>query len=365
MKLQNIFLIAVFSLILLLPSLDQIFHFSPVKEIFEKRISSAKPELPSSLADLKNYPSRFEKFFNDNYGFRKTLISLHSQMMDKTFDESPDSRAVVGSEGWFFFDNCNSLVDAEGKANLSDESIEVGVESFAKNWHELRAKNVDYLVIIAADKSSIYPEFLPSYIKPTIGNHRIDKFIAALKKRYPDFPLLDLRPILLAAKKSETIYHQTDTHWNRRGAYYAYVEIMKKFGMNFHPRRDFANKENETTRGDISDIMGIDARNKNLDLAPKFTPTVRLGNPSEAEKKEFHRAQIYENKNKNLPHVFVYNDSFFGDLFDLVGEHFSFIFSANESPCNLDYEAIRRYRPNVVIHEFWEGRIEVILKRCK
>src|SRR3989338_6714146 len=75
----------------------------------------------------------------------------------------------------------------------------------------------------AADKTSIYPEFLPNYIKVSNKNHRIDKFIKILRKKSADFPLLDLRPILLEAKKNEIIYHETDTHWNARGAHYGYV----------------------------------------------------------------------------------------------------------------------------------------------
>jgi len=58
-KFQNTFLISAFALILALPALDQIFNFSPVKELFEKRLPAANPELPKSFTDLKNYPQEF------------------------------------------------------------------------------------------------------------------------------------------------------------------------------------------------------------------------------------------------------------------------------------------------------------------
>jgi alginate O-acetyltransferase complex protein AlgJ len=371
---KNLFLILIFSLILVLPTLDSIFHFSPVKELFEKRLPVEKPKFPENFSEAKTFPKKFENFFNDNYGFRKTLIAFNSDNMDDIFAESPDSRAVIGKDGWLYFDNDNSILDATGKAALSDELIDRGVEAFAKNWQEMRAKNINYLLVIAADKTSIYPEFLPNYIKPSAdGTHRIDKFLAALKKKYPNFPVLDLRVILKKAKEKEIIYQQTDTHWNRRGAHYAYVEIMKNLaatdGKNFnftpHLRKDFKDKADQLIRGDISDIMNSDARNLNYELEPKFKLNARQIETSKEEKSQFHNPIFFTNSNKNLPRLFVYNDSYFGDLFFYVMEHFSNGYFVNEHPCDLDYGIIKNFHPNVVIQEFWEGRIEIILSQCK
>ena len=91
------------------------------------------PEFPKNFSALLSFPKAFEAFFNDNYGMRKSLITWHSKMMDKVFDESPSSRVVIGKEGWYYFDNYNSILDAEGKAPLSEELIDRGVEHFAKN----------------------------------------------------------------------------------------------------------------------------------------------------------------------------------------------------------------------------------------
>ncbi len=348
----------------MLPVLDNVFHFSPVKDLFEKRLPAAAPSLPQNFEEAKKLPQNFEKFFNDNYGFRKTFISANSHLMDKLFDESPDARAVIGKDGWLYFDNHNSLLDAAGRAEISNELVERGVEAFAKNWRQMRAKNIDYLLVIAADKSTIYPEFLPDYIKPK-GPHRIDKFLTALTKKYPDFPVLDLRPLLLEAKKNEILYHQTDTHWNKRGGHYAYVEIAKRLKITPHLRQNFSNKEDEKIRGDISDIMGSNAQNVNYDLTPKFARTAAQYGVNAEGMSQFHRPVLFKNSNANLPNIFVYKDSFFGELNDLVSEHFSTALYVNEFPCDLKWEILKNHSPNVVIQEFWEGRVEVVLKACQ
>lgn len=358
------FLIFIFFVILLLPTLDSIFYFSPVKNLFEKRLPVEAPNWPKNFEEIKKLPQNFENFFNDNYGFRKTLILANSRLMDKVFDESPDSRALIGKDEWLYFDNHNSLLDAQGKAEISDELVELGVESFAKNWHEMRAKKIDYLLVIAADKSTIYPEFLPDYIKPK-GPHRIDKFLAALIKKYPDFPVLDLRPILLEAKKKEILYHQTDTHWNKRGAHYAYVAIMNRLKISPYLRQSFENKEDEQIRGDISDIMSSNAKNINYDLTPKFFITSQQYLANDEVMKKFHRPILFKNINQNLPNIFVYKDSFFSELSAMVAQHFSTALFVNEFPCDLKWQILENHAPNVVIQEFWEGRIELILKTCQ
>lgn len=363
---RNKFFIFIFVFTLSLPLLDNIFDLSPVKDLFEKRLPVVVPKTPENFSELREFPKKFDAFFNDNYGFRKSLISVNSWVMDNIFNESPDARAVVGKEDWLYFDNHNSLLDAAGRAQISDQLIEAGVRSFARNWQMMRNKNIKYLLVIAPDKSSAYPEFLPDYILPK-SPHRIDKFLIALKKEYPDFPVLDLRQVILEAKKNnEILYHQTDTHWNRRGAHYAYVEMMKMLKIKPHLRDEFVNKENETMVGDISLIMNSDAGNKNYDIVAK-SPNWLGSRNQEYEKllKDFHKPQVFDNKNSSSSKkLFAYKDSFFSDLSEFVSGHFERSIYINEFPCDLNWEILKKYDPDVVIQEFWEGRIEIIFNRC-
>jgi len=362
---KNIVLIIFFVAILLLPLLDNIFHFSPVKNLFEKRLPAAFPENPKNISDLVNYPKKFEEFFNDNYGFRKSYIFANSKIMDNIFNESPSSRALIGKDGWLYFDNQNSFLDAQGLAKIDEEKTKLMVKSFIKNWQNLKAKNIDYLVVIAADKTSIYPEFLPDFIKISNGEHRIDKFIAALKKAAPNFPVLDLRPHLQEAKKQEILYQKTDTHWNSRGAYVGYAEIMKKLNLQYVARSEFLNVENTMKDGDIAYIMGIDAQNIDYDLQENFVPNFYTISITKEEYRDFHKPARYGNYNKSLPVLFVYKDSFFDHMMRFFANHFSQSYFINEFPCELDVKVAKKYRANVVIHEFWEGRIEEVMEKCR
>lgn len=368
-KFKDLFILISFAAILFLPILDSFFVLSPVKEIFENRQSIEAPKKPESYFELKNYFKNFESFFNDNYGFRKTLISWHNKILDKIFNESPLSRVIEGSENWLFFDNQNSVLDVQGKAEISDELIDKIVAATIKNYQQAKENNIDYLLVIAADKTSIYPEFLPTYIKVS-EDHRIDKFLSKLKKTNPNFPILDLRKILLEAKKHETVYHQTDTHWNRRGAFYAYQEIMNSLNkQNFNQKALTRNKFKEVEKndfiGDISQMVGSSQKNIDYDLAANFAENLVFISASDEEKNIFYKPIIVKNYNQNLPRLFVYKDSFFGNLINFVSYHFSYSIYSNQQPCNLDFALIKKYRPNVLIQQFWEARIEEIAKKCQ
>ncbi len=366
---KNKILITIFIIILTLPALDAIFRFSPIQQLFEKRQLSPKPDFPKSVANLKTFPQKYENYFNDNYGFRKTFIAANSYLMDNVFNESPDARAVRGKDDWLFFDNHGSLLDAAGKAYISDKLIARGIEHFYRNWQEAKAQNIEYVLVIAADKSTIYSEYLPDYINVK-NNHRIDKFLKALQKKYPNFPVVDLRATILEAKKHETVYHKTDTHWNELGAHYGYMEIMNFLKKNnpeilIHPRADFVAKNDRFYRGDISDIMGVKTENIDYYLVPKFRKNGFKIDPTDADQKLFHHPIFRGNVDENLPILFVYKDSFFDNLIEYFDESFARSYFINEFPCDINYELIKNYRPNFVIQQFWEDRLEWVLNQCK
>lgn len=369
---RHYFLIVTFLLILLTPTLDNIFNFSPVKELFEKRVPSPQPKLPQTLSEITAYPKNFENFYNDNFGFRKTLISSNSKIMDKFFNQSPSERAVIGKDGWLYFDNHNSLADAEGKMFYDQKVLENGVKALIQNWQNLKKNNIDYVFVIAADKSTIYSEFLPDYIKAKAGNRRVDQFLTLLKKQSPNFPVIDLRGVILQAKtkESQDLYYKTDTHWNVIGAHYGYAAIINFLSKN-HPhlkpktQDQFVIKNAGIKSGDIADIMNLKLDyDIGYDFIPKQPFHYLAAQISEEEKRQFHKPNFFTNSNQNLPVLFSYKDSFTDSLVYFLADHFSKSYFVNEFPCQIDLKIIKKYHANIVMQQMWEGRMEDVLKSC-
>lgn len=359
---KNKIFITVFIILLFLPLFDNAFNIAPIDDLFEKKAPSAIPNLPKNLDDLDQFPKKFNKYYDDNYGFRKSLILLHSQMLDKIFNQSPDDRVLKGRDGWLFFDNKSSFLDALGRASLEQKLIEKSIDVFYQNYLEAKKRSMKYLLVIAADKINIYSEFLPDSFN-YVGLNRINVFKKALLKKYPDFPIIDLKEIMLKAKENEIIYHKTDTHWNKRGAHYAYVEILKRLGLKPYLRDKFIAEEGQYF-GDIAQILGIKMTNIDYKLQKNFVSKIQRDDELLNNLKDFHKADAYKNTNQNLPRLFVYKDSFFNELKHLVSEHFSSAIYVNEFPCSIDYDILQNYSPDYVIQQFWENRIESILNEC-
>ncbi|MEJ1936582.1 hypothetical protein WDZ92_40840, partial [Nostoc sp. NIES-2111] len=109
------------------------------------------------------------------------------------------------------------------------------------------------------NKSSIYPEMLPAWMRPA----SLSGTDALLAQR--DDIIVDLRPALIAAKRESPypIYYQTDTHWNALGASLAFRafagEVSKQVpGLRWPDESNYvAVGMGERTGGDLSKLLGL------------------------------------------------------------------------------------------------------------
>lgn len=104
----------------------------------------------------------------------------------------------------------------------SDLDINQTVEAYSSISEAGARAGARTVLIIGPDKPSIYPEYLPDALIPS--ETRYVSFYLDRLARIPGLTVYDPTNDLLAAKKSEgLIYWKTDTHWNTRGAYLAYL----------------------------------------------------------------------------------------------------------------------------------------------
>ncbi len=95
-----LFLTAIF-----LPVLDGgIFHFSSRFTSTEKRKMAPNPSFAwDDLQALKDFPKKYEAYFNDNFGFRNLLVRWASLVRLKYLGISPSPLIIAGKEGWLYY----------------------------------------------------------------------------------------------------------------------------------------------------------------------------------------------------------------------------------------------------------------------
>lgn len=186
----------------------------------EKRRLAMFPGLPLSLDALLKFPRGFETFYNDHFGFRDPLVQLHN-VLDVRLGVSPTEKVLIGKDHWFFYANPmdgNEIADYRHLDPLTKDELAAWQANLEQRYHWLQSRGITYLFVIVPNKTTIYGEYLPDTINQVAGQSHADQFIAFMST-HTAAPILDLRPVLLAAKGSgPLLYDKTGTHWNAWGA---------------------------------------------------------------------------------------------------------------------------------------------------
>ena len=187
-----------------------------------------------------------------------------------------------------------------------------------------------------------------------------------MKSRVPDqlFTTLqdtglavDVRPWLFEAKARERIYHQTDTHWNNRGALVAYQQIISAVRVRVPAtppawtRDAFEPVDRVVEALDLAAMMGLKRvlRETDLALVPRRARRARVIEPAGAAPTAEEGRLVTEVEDPSLPRAVVFRDSFVSPLVPFLSEHFSRAVYLWQN--DFDANAVLAERPDVVIQE--------------
>jgi len=236
-----------------------------------------------------------------------------------------------GKEDWLFLGNSYDNTVAKLKLAIvpSESEIEDTTEIFSKIAETGAKYNTKVALILGPNKSSIYPEYLP------------DKFVPSSKK-YVSFFLDKLNNIsnlnvynptndFLRLKKTEGIlYYMTDTHWNNKGAFLAYLGFSNLFALPV-PQVKF--QQDLTHSGDLIEISKLNNfplhPEDNWDVIWKNKPVLTIKEISNEQKTSFDSPYISTNQNSlSDKYIWVVGDSFTSSLkqyFNATFKEVSFI----------------------------------------
>lgn len=114
--------------------------------------------------------------------------------------------------------------------------------------------HIQVVFIIGPNKSSIYPEFLPTELVPS--KTRYSSYYSDKLKGIQNLIVYDPTNDLKAAKETEgLLYWKTDTHWNSKGAYIAFNGLAKILAL---PTPDVSFNEGPVHKGDLIGISKLE-----------------------------------------------------------------------------------------------------------
>jgi hypothetical protein len=141
-------------------------------------------------------------------------------------------QVIIGRDDWLYLgDGYERTLSVDRRTPTEAEiALAKRIGAATKAWERYLKNNGVQLfrIMVAPNKGSIYPEYLPLWARPVSPNVT-DALLAEVGRGN----YIDLRGSLIAAKADnpEALYYKTDTHWNSLGAGLAFRFFAQQVGM--------------------------------------------------------------------------------------------------------------------------------------
>jgi alginate O-acetyltransferase complex protein AlgJ len=344
-----------------LPAADALFDLDPTR-LSEKRRLAPPPVVRVSRPLEVSYTAAFESWWNDSFGFRRSLVVGYSRAL-LALGVSPTPSVIVGRSGWLFFAGDEALASYRVMRPFGETELAAWRRRIETRRDWLAERGIRYLVVIAPNKETIYPEFMPAHLNRVRTVTRLDQLVTYLRAE-SSVAIVDPREALRAAKAGGALYFRTDTHWNDTGAWLLYREILTSLRpwypeLTSTPDTAFVRITQNGWSGDLATMLGLDGRllEERLVLEPRSVRAARVADPGPRPADPQRRLSAAEREMPSRLRVVMFHDSFGLSLQPFLSESFSrIVFSSGPTDWRLNFDPalIERERPALVIQEIAE-----------
>lgn len=220
-----------FALALCAPIADQLVRPVAARDPApENRLARPMPGVPRTLAGLSAFPAEFERHHADTFGLRDELLRWNTLSRISLFGISPTELLVVDRSGWITYDGESVLDVLRGTLPMTPKQLEEWRVYFERSAAFCAHGRAEYLFLVCPNKETIYPDHVPEHFRP-LGPSRLDQLLAGLPDDLSD-RIIDPRAAMRAARAEDRppgdhLYNVHGTHWNGRGLWVAYEEVMR------------------------------------------------------------------------------------------------------------------------------------------
>lgn len=297
MKKSDVIFIIVFVIMLAIPSLAMPAFKGETTS--EKRELAAFPKLMTDGKPNKDFTDELDDYINDHIAFRNLMISTRSTVMEKVFNESSVEKVILGSDGWLYF--ALDKNDYLNIATLTPRNAANVAKTYRMVQDYLNSNGVDFMFTVVPNKSSLYDN-LPYYYVPLDEDGNIELLAAAF-----DAQGVNYCDLYRAFKdENEILYQKYDTHWNYKGAAYAYDKILTAAGFPHADYSELTYTEKEDWEGDLSEMLFGEKAEFDVQTYPDITFNFEYTS-HEKEPDSITLKTYNENGNGN---VVLYRDSY-------------------------------------------------------
>ena len=313
-----------------------------------------------NIKNFHNIPSEIDDYVKDQAFLKDSLFSLYSRFK-LSIGDSPSQDVTIGKDGWLYLGSPYSQKhpDLIGLSNkiIPQPKPDAYIQQKEQFKSYLSSQEIKYLFVIAPDKPTIYPEYLPERYqnyqkKRSLFSENVSNQLSkALGESF-----IYLRDPLLNAKKSiksNLLYYRWDTHWNMVGANVAEAFIATRIASMFPALNlgsdPFAQKlvSKNSYLGDLAGFAGA-----TFLLDDHLAPTCHAN--------AIRKKGVSCINQKRPLKILLLGDSFSGFLQQYLSRRYSEIILVTERP-NLERlkELVANTKPDLVIEEIVERTFRI------
>jgi alginate O-acetyltransferase complex protein AlgJ len=357
-------LVILFLLFLITPALAHVMGWKGWATLHENR----RLAIPPTEDDpIEEWPAKLEAYYDDQFGFRADLVRLNALLLRK-YLRAPDRDVMVGRDGWTFYTGQRIFEDFFGKSQFSQAELQRWKSHLESRQAQLARAGARYIFVIVPDKNTIYPEFLPNYIRENRGTSRLQQLNGYLQETGSPVELLDLHQALAQAKGQGNLYYAQDAHWNGRGFFAGYQTICERLARWFpsiRPQRlgvDYKVITQPWGLGDWS-LMGLPEENLRypsdflVSLGTQRARKAPVPFPAELPESPDPLRTPYYREGPGQNSLLIFHDSFMRVgtyiMEDVpLAEHFARTLMVGMQPSDAEVQLIsNKFHPDVVIEE--------------
>lgn len=261
-----------------------------------------KPELNAKSWFDGSFQGKFEKYVNDNIGFRPWFVRVRNQITYSLYGKLNAAYVIRGKEDYFY--EINYIKAYNGSDFIGKDTIVERAEQIKLLQDSLQKLDKTLIICIAPGKGSFYPEYFPDEYKmphTDLTNYHLYKTtFDSLGVNYIDF-----NGLFMAMKDTSryTLYPKYGIHWSYYGMLLATDSLISFIENKRHidlPDLKLTNfklsKHLNNSDYDIADGLNLVFK---LPIDPLCYPEISWEDPT----------------NKDQPKVIVIADSFYWSMF--------------------------------------------------
>jgi hypothetical protein len=309
-------------------------------------------------SQLAQWPAQIEGAYADRMGLRDVWIAARNTVRYELCGVSPDSKVIFGPGEWMHLPD-STYTEFVGRSPLPDEHWSRLADDFALRSQALAHKGVRYLVALAPDKETVYPETVPW--PWSVGRDALlERYTQELALRGVE--QVELLPPLLELKQDDTarvaLYWRWGTHWSSLGAWAAANALLEAWSQTHPAVRPLPREALHSVPAGPTRVDWWASRLylEHLHPAPTHEWLPRAPNATSPSYGLADRVErVSTHTNAQLPKVLVVHDSFGTALQPFLAE------GARELRMIWDtalFETeVDRFKPDIVVQVYAERRL--------